>query len=212
MDRASQALAYGVPSGVHRSYRTVADHSGVLCSTLYHRAHGRRSLEAKAQAQQYLAPFEEQAVVKFILQMAEIGTPIRIKHIPSIAFTTSIAEGALLQEDNRFVRKMNNEAKVRRSTKSLVLGKAKVMSYEDLEAARLKRLQKEADKASKSKRGRKRKDEAKKACISGVVVDVVQSEASEFATCALQVNEPRHEDDVGVLSPCPSRAPIARMW
>jgi hypothetical protein len=49
---------------------------------------------------------------------------------------TSIAEGALLQEDNQFVRKMNNEAKVRRSTKSLVLGKARVMSYEDLEAAR----------------------------------------------------------------------------
>jgi hypothetical protein len=64
------------------------------------------------------------------------------------AAQTSIAEGALLQEDNRFVRKMNNEAKVRRSTKSLVLGKARVMSYEDLEAARLKRLQKEADKAS----------------------------------------------------------------
>jgi hypothetical protein len=67
MDKASQALARGIPSGVPRSYRTVADHSGVPCSTLYYRAHGRRSLEAKAQAQQYLALFEEQAVVKFIL-------------------------------------------------------------------------------------------------------------------------------------------------
>ena len=87
MDKANQALAHGVPTGVHRSYRTVADHSGVPCSTLYHRAHGRRSLEAKAQAQQYLAPFEEQAAVKFILQIAELGTPIRIKYIPSITST-----------------------------------------------------------------------------------------------------------------------------
>ncbi|KAF2802857.1 uncharacterized protein BDZ99DRAFT_548004 [Mytilinidion resinicola] len=34
---------------------------------------------------------------------------------------------------------MNNEAKVRRSTKLLILGKAKVMSYEDLNEARAKR-------------------------------------------------------------------------
>jgi len=128
------------------------------------------------------------------------------------AAQTSIAEGALLQEDNQFVRKMNNEAKIRRSAKSLVLGKAKVMSYEDLEAARLKRLQKEADKASKSKRRRKRKGETKKACISGVVVDAVQSEASKFAAYALQANEPQPEGDVGVLGPYPGRAPIARMW
>ena len=87
MDRASKALAQGLPSSVPRSYRALADHSNVPCSNLYHRAHGRRSLEAKAQAQQYLAPFEGQAAVKFILQMAELGTPIRIKYIPSIAFT-----------------------------------------------------------------------------------------------------------------------------
>jgi hypothetical protein len=44
------------------------------------------------------------------------------RHLDKLTRTaqTSIAEGALLQEDNRFVRKMNNEAKVRRSTKSLV--------------------------------------------------------------------------------------------
>jgi hypothetical protein len=86
------------------------------------------------------------------------------------------------------------------------------MSYEDLEAARLKRLQKEADKASKSKRGRKRKGEAKKECIPGVVVDAVQSEAPELATYAVQADVPQPKDDVGALGPCPGRAPIARMW
>jgi hypothetical protein len=58
---------------------------------------------------------------------------------------------------------INNEAKVRRSTKSLVLGNAKgegkVMSYEDLEEARAKRVVKEATRAAKGKgkRGRKPK-------------------------------------------------------
>jgi hypothetical protein len=89
MDKASQALAQGLPTGVPESYRAFADHSGVPCSTLYHRARGRQSIQAKAQSQQYLAPFEEKAVVQSILQMAELGTPMRIKYIPSIAFTAT---------------------------------------------------------------------------------------------------------------------------
>lgn len=89
MDKASQALAQGVPAAMSISYRAVADHSGVPCSTLYHRAHGRQSIEAKAQAQQYLASFEEKAVADFILQIAELGTPVRIKYIPSLAFNAT---------------------------------------------------------------------------------------------------------------------------
>jgi hypothetical protein len=52
--------------------------------------------------------------------------------------------------------KINNEAKVRRSTKSVVLGKAKVMSFEDIEVARAARAAKDNIKG-KGKRGRKRK-------------------------------------------------------
>lgn len=59
MDKASQALAHGVPTGIPSSYRAVADHSGVPYSTLYQRARGRQSIEPKAQGQQYLALFEE---------------------------------------------------------------------------------------------------------------------------------------------------------
>ncbi|KAF2472204.1 uncharacterized protein BDR25DRAFT_168585, partial [Lindgomyces ingoldianus] len=44
---------------------------------------------------------------------------------------------------HRLQRHLNKEAKVRRSTRSVVLGKAKVMSYEDLEQARKKRAEKE---------------------------------------------------------------------
>ncbi|KAL5330964.1 hypothetical protein ACEPPN_000491 [Leptodophora sp. 'Broadleaf-Isolate-01'] len=65
----------------------------------------------------------------------------------------SFAECALLNNRNQSLTKANNEAKVRRSTKPVVLGKgkAKVMSFKDLEAA------KDSVK-SKGKRGRKRKN------------------------------------------------------
>ncbi|KAF2241396.1 hypothetical protein BU26DRAFT_399669, partial [Trematosphaeria pertusa] len=44
----------------------------------------------------------------------------------------------------RLQEKMNDEAKPRRSTKSVVLGKAKIMSYEDLKEAREKRVARDA--------------------------------------------------------------------
>jgi hypothetical protein len=67
MDRASQALVQGVPPGIPISYRALADHSDVPRSTLYHRARGRRSKEAKDQDQRYLKPYEEDVVVKFLV-------------------------------------------------------------------------------------------------------------------------------------------------
>ena len=68
MDRASQVLAQGVPHGVPNSYRALADHGNVPRSTLHHRARGRHSIEAKAQGQQYLEPYEEDVVVKCLLR------------------------------------------------------------------------------------------------------------------------------------------------
>jgi hypothetical protein len=75
------------------------------------------------------------------------------------AFQKSSAKSILQEDRIQFLTTINNEAKVRRSTKSLVLGKAKVMSYEDLEEARAKRLVKESTQAAKGKgkRGRKGK-------------------------------------------------------
>ncbi|KAF4629691.1 hypothetical protein G7Y89_g8452 [Cudoniella acicularis] len=69
------------------------------------------------------------------------------------------AERALLHDRNQMLNSMNNEARVRRSTRSVVLGKAKVMSFEDIEAARATRAVKDAIKG-KGKRGRKRKSTA----------------------------------------------------
>jgi hypothetical protein len=111
----------------------------------------------------------------------------------------SFTERALLQDHNRFLFKINNEAKVRRSTKSLVLGKAKVMSYEDLEAARVKRTAKERDAASKNEgRGRKRKG----------------APALEASTGSLPGSKGVRLNEVvaPTEAPVPWRAPVARMY
>jgi len=60
---------------------------------------------------------------------------------------------------NEMLIRMNNEAKVRQLTRSVVLGKTKVMSFEDIEVARAARVAKEVIKG-KGKRSRKRKNAA----------------------------------------------------
>jgi hypothetical protein len=75
----------------------------------------------------------------------------------------SFAEQALLKDRNRFLFKINNEAKARRSTRPIVLGKAKVMSFEDLEEAKVRRAEKDKAAAQKGQRGRKRKEPASEA-------------------------------------------------
>lgn len=72
---------------------------------------------------------------------------------------TSIARGVLQQERIRSLLKTNDEAKFRRTTKSLVLGKAKVMSFEDLIEARTKRAAKDARKAAKKQRRKRKSDQ-----------------------------------------------------
>jgi hypothetical protein len=46
-----------------------------------------------------------------------------------------LAKGALQQNHIQFLLTINNEAKVRPSTQSLILGKEKVMGYEELQEA-----------------------------------------------------------------------------
>ena len=89
------------------------------------------------------------------------------RHLQKFAKATraSFAKVVIQEDQIQFLTTINNEAKVRRSTKSLVLGTAKVMSYEDLEEARAKRAEIEAAGAAKGKsnRGRKRKSSAPEA-------------------------------------------------
>ncbi|KAF2785600.1 hypothetical protein K505DRAFT_261723 [Melanomma pulvis-pyrius CBS 109.77] len=68
MDKASQVLAREVRSGMRRSYRALADCDG---------------------SQQYLTPWEETALVKYLLQMLDLGQPVQIKFIPFLAFVAT---------------------------------------------------------------------------------------------------------------------------
>jgi hypothetical protein len=94
--------------------------------------------------------------------------------------------------------RMNNEAKVRRSTKAVILwqGQGRVMSFEDIEAARAARAVKDAIKG-KGKPGRKRKS---------VAIEADESEAEE--------PEADSEPEVArmIEVPEPWRAPVAQMF
>lgn len=85
MDCASQVLAEGLPAGEPRTNVALSKWGKVPRSTLYHRAHGRRSKEDKARSQQYLTPSEEKALVQYLLLMSNHGYPIPIMHLPSLA-------------------------------------------------------------------------------------------------------------------------------
>ena len=126
------------------------------------------------------------------------------RHVQKLASAakTSFTECALLQDQNRFLLKTNNEAKVRRSTRSVVLGKAKVMSYEDLEEARAKRNAKEKAIASKGKRGRKRKNPAPE---TEAEVEVGSSVPKDKVA---RISEVEPEKDALM----PWRVPVAKMY
>jgi hypothetical protein len=85
-DRASRALAENDLPGEPRMYDAISKRSAVPISTLNHRALGRPSIEAKAQSQLYLKPPEEEALVKHLILEADLGNPIPIKFLASLAF------------------------------------------------------------------------------------------------------------------------------
>ena len=124
--------------------------------------------------------------------------------------------------------RINNEAKVRRLTQSLVLGKAKVMSFEDIEVARAARAAKEVIKG-KGKRGRKRKSAALEADepevdeqepepeseadsepeVARVAEEVINGRGKRGRKRKIAADEP--EPEVALYTPVPWTAPVARM-
>ncbi|KAH8791720.1 hypothetical protein F5882DRAFT_291135, partial [Hyaloscypha sp. PMI_1271] len=132
----------------------------------------------------------------------------------------SFAERALLHDQKQMLTRMNNEVKVRRSTQSLVLGKAKVMSFEDIEVARAARAAKEVIKG-KGKRGRKRKTaqeadepEPDVGCDADEVIKGRGESSRKRKSAALEADEPESEPEVArmIEVPEPYRAPVAQMF
>ena len=155
------------------------------------------------------------------------------RHVQKLAHAVqaSLTESALLHERGQMLSRMNNEAKVRRSTRSIVLGKAKVMSFEDIEVARAARAAKEVIKG-KGKRGRKRKSAALEADeqeadeqepepepepeVARTAKEVINGRGKrgrKRKSTALKAGDPEPEPEVVrvIEAPKPWRAPVARM-
>src|SRR5271170_6472850 len=148
------------------------------------------------------------------------------RHVQKLAHAAQIsfAESALLHDQNQMLIRMNNEAKVRRSTRSIVLGKAKIMSFEDIEVARAARAAKEVIKG-KGKRGRKRKSAALEADEPEIESEPEVARAAKQAingrgkrgrkrkSAAQEEDEPEPDPEVArvIEAPEPWRAPVARM-
>ena len=130
----------------------------------------------------------------------------RVQKLVSAA-KISVAKQSLLQDHNRLLCNINNEATVRRTTPSLVLsdgkGEGKVMRWEDLERARAERAAREmaAKEKGKGKRGRKRKTPA-------------QEEGAMPPETEAGPSRPRGKvsKKSRVQEPAPWRAPVATMY
>jgi hypothetical protein len=131
----------------------------------------------------------------------------RVQKLVSAA-KISVAKQSLLQDHNRLLYSINNEAKVRRTTRSLVLsdgkGRGKVMRWEDLERARAERAARviAAKEKGKGKRGRKRK--------------APEGEEEEAMPIGVEAGPSRPKGKISkkrrVPEPAPWRAPIAVMY
>ncbi|KAL5370831.1 hypothetical protein DPSP01_014644 [Paraphaeosphaeria sporulosa] len=88
------------------------------------------------------------------------------RHLETFSKAAHLAfsRGILQRDQIRFLMKVNDEAKVRRSTRSEILGTAKVMGFDELEA---KRAEREAMKEAKAKAKRVRKRKAPSGAAEG---------------------------------------------
>jgi DNA-directed RNA polymerase delta subunit len=90
-----------------------------------------------------------------------------------------------------------------------------VMSFEDIEEARIKRVAEDATK-NKGKRGRKGKSaalEADEADVEAEAEAEEELEVAHFAKGAVQeTDEPNLEPEVARMLKAPRRAPVARMY
>jgi hypothetical protein len=83
---------------------------------------------------------------------------------------------------------MNDEAKTRRKTKSKILRKARVMTWEDIKVAQAKRDEKDAAKEAKGKRKRGRKSKSNAQEVKEATTDKRKRKKRKSTT--VEVKEP----------------------
>lgn len=86
MNKINQMLTYDVSFDVFNSSRVLANHEEISHSILHYRAREQRSLKQKIKSQQCLISWEENALIKFLLQMLDFEQFVRIKFISSLTF------------------------------------------------------------------------------------------------------------------------------
>jgi hypothetical protein len=92
----------------------------------------------------------------------------RLQQKVANAAQTYLAKIALLQNRNQFLAKMDNEGRARRAADQKVIGKARVVTYEDLEEERAKRTVMDAKAAEKKAKKAAKKDQN----VASVVLEV----------------------------------------
>ncbi|KAF2192378.1 hypothetical protein K469DRAFT_554829 [Zopfia rhizophila CBS 207.26] len=90
MDSASLVLSEGLDPAESRTYVALSKSSKIAYTTLWHRANGRPSIQDKAKSQRYLTPSEEEALIKYLLRVANYRFPIPIKYLHSLAFVSAL--------------------------------------------------------------------------------------------------------------------------
>ncbi|KAF2844454.1 hypothetical protein T440DRAFT_361599, partial [Plenodomus tracheiphilus IPT5] len=95
-----------------------------------------------------LRPAElDEIVAPVLIQDEVLQSPVTLVTVAGVMSLQRLIEQDAGASDElskqRLQRRINNEAKVRRSTRSEILGRAKVMSYQELEEARAKRAAKD---------------------------------------------------------------------
>ena len=101
-----------------------------------------------------------------------------------------VAGRDILFIDNDHIRRQQDEGKARKSIKSTVLSKAKVMSWEDLEEMQKKRDAKEADKQERSR---------KRSCSGPTPAQDKRARVGEKEAWACEVEEMGLEEFCSVL-------------
>lgn len=150
-------------------------------------------------------------------KLDEVDKQRLMRHIEKLAKAGKVllARSALQEGHIRFLHKINNEGEARRSTRAIVLGTAKVMSYEDLEEAKAKRAEQREKGSRKGKRAArgKRNKKLPQACDASVEYRVRQDGEAPDAND----DDGNHSGDMhgaigGSLAPCPGKAPVSKMW
>ena len=147
------------------------------------------------------------------------------KHVQKLANATqlSFAERALLFEQNEFLAKINNEAKVRRATKANIIGTARVMAYADLEKARTERAAKDAEKEAASKaRKAKKAEKGLRATPTSKATTMARTkrgrkrknDAEDDMSEPAAMRPPIYQTEARTqeIAARPWQAPVARMW